>query len=233
VGGVRLVVFDLDGTLVDAFGDIAAAANYLLARHGRPPLPVEQVKRYVGEGVRVLVSRVLDTTNEADIDVACGVLVEYYRQWPCEKAFLYDGVADMLRTLRASGIKTAVASNKPHPLTDLTLRKMGVAELIDFIHGESEQFPRKPAPDLLRHIMAQAGVLPEQTVMVGDSFVDVQFAHAAGVRCLGVAYGQHTARDMAGFGAFAVAGSPDEIPFLLGLRPRHGSSPADAGSQLP
>lgn len=217
--GVCLVVFDLDGTLVDAFGDIAAAANYLLASRGRPPLTVDQVKRFVGEGVRVLVSRVLDTNDEGEIDAACKVLVEYYRRWPCEQARLYDGVPDMLRALRAAGISTAVASNKPHPLTDLTLNKLSVAGLVNYIHGESPHFPRKPAPDLLHHIMAQAHVAPDKTVMVGDSFVDVQFAHAAGVRCLGVAYGQHTSREMREFGADAIAETPAGILERLGVRP--------------
>ncbi|MCX7717552.1 MAG: HAD-IA family hydrolase [Candidatus Sumerlaeaceae bacterium] len=215
--GVRLVVFDLDGTLVDAFGDIAAAANFLLASRGRPPLTVEQVKRFVGEGVRVLVSRVLDTNDAAEIDEACGLLVEYYKRWPCEKAVLYPGVLEMLQHLRAAGVKTAVASNKPHPLTDLTLNKLGVSRLLDFIHGESPRFPRKPEPDLLRHIMAEAGAEPVETVMVGDSFVDVQFAHAAGVRCLGVAYGQHTLQEMQSFGADAVAETPAAIVERLGL----------------
>jgi phosphoglycolate phosphatase len=224
------VVFDLDGTLVDAFGDIAAAANFLLASRGRPPLTVEQVKRFVGEGVRVLVSRVLDTDDAAEIDAACGVLVEYYRRWPCEKACLYDGVPELLKDLRTAGVKTAVASNKPHPLTELTLNKLGVSHLLDFIHGESPRFPRKPEPDLLRHIMAEAGVEPEETVMVGDSFVDVQFAHAAGVRCLGVAYGQHTLREMLEFGADAVAETPAAILERLGL---NSSSPAPLAPPSP
>ena len=212
---ISLVVFDLDGTLVDAFEDIAKAANHVLAGYGRPPMSVDQVKKHVGKGARVLVAGVLGTDDQAEIDRAYEVLVHYYQHQSVSAARLYDGALETLGELRLKGYKLGVVSNKPDPLTRKTLEELGAMPLLDWCRGEMAGTRRKPFPDALETIMGEAGVGPAQTVVVGDSHVDVEFARAAGAHVVGVSYGQFTAEEMRGFGPDAVIGSLRDLPGLL------------------
>lgn len=193
---IQLAVFDLDGTLVDAFEDIALAVNHMLALDGLPPRSVEEVKRHVGRGVRMLLQGILGTNDPAVLEEKVRVLSEYYRQHPIRTACLYDGVVEGLEKLRAAGLRLAVASNKPHPLTDYLLRHLGVAQFFDWIEGQSDAFPRKPAPDVLHHFMKLAGAHPTTTVIVGDSPTDIEFARAAGAEIVCVTYGQCTREEL-------------------------------------
>jgi len=193
---IQLVVFDLDGTLVDAFEDIALAVNHMLALDGLPPRSVEEVKRHVGRGVRMLIQGILGTDDPAVLDEKVRVLTEYYRQHPIRTARLYNGVVTGLEKLRAAGLRLAVASNKPHALTCYLLEHLGVARFFDWIEGQSDAFPRKPAPDVLYHLMKLAGAQPATTLIVGDSPTDVEFARAAGTEVVCVTYGQCTREEL-------------------------------------
>ncbi|MBX7247367.1 MAG: HAD-IA family hydrolase, partial [Candidatus Sumerlaeaceae bacterium] len=174
--GIKLAVFDLDGTLVDAFGDITNAVNHLLAHEGLQPLTVEQVKPLVGEGAGMLVARALGTTDMSLAAAKMPILIEYYRRNPTQEAKPYDGALEMLRALRQRGIRTAMVTNKPQPLTDHIMKVLGLAPEMDWIIGESDRIPRKPAPEAMRYLMGEVGARPEEVVMVGDSHVDVEFA---------------------------------------------------------
>jgi phosphoglycolate phosphatase len=209
--GIKLAVFDLDGTLVDAFEDIAAAVNYMLARGGLPPRTVEEVKRHVGKGVRMLVKGILATDDEALVDEKVRVLTDYYTEHPIRTARLYKGVPEALRKLRQAGIKLAVASNKPHPLTYFILDALAVAPYLNWIIGASEKFPRKPAPDILFHLMKESLATPQQTIVVGDSSTDVEFARAAGVPVVCVSYGQCTREELESFAPDAIVDSMPEF----------------------
>ncbi len=186
----RLIVFDLDGTLVDAFADIAAAVNHMLALDGLPPRSVEEVKLHVGRGVRMLIAGVLATQDEAIIEEKVKVLTEYYRQYPVRESKLYPGIPELLEFLDKAGVRLAVASNKPDALTQYLLKHFGVAERFDWILGQSDAFPRKPHPAILQHLMNLAQAAPHETVVVGDGPTDVEFARAAGVPVVCVTYGQ-------------------------------------------
>lgn len=188
---IRLVVFDLDGTLVDAFEDIAAAANYIRQLNAMPLLSVDEVKRHVGHGARELVRRVLGIADEALIESNLQSLVNFYSTHPSGTTTLYPGVHVTLDSLRRRGIQTAVASNKPDPVTSQVLVNLGVRDKLDHAAGERPGTPRKPAPDMLHRVMSAAGVSPEQTLMVGDSDVDIAFARAAGAGVISVTYGQY------------------------------------------
>ena len=188
--GIRLVVFDLDGTLVDAFQDITDAVNHMLRETGKPEQTLAKVKQHVGRGARVLVGGVLDTTDDALIDEHLNVLMKYYHTNAVSKTRVYDGVIETIRELRFRRIKTAVASNKPDPLTRKVLEDLEIAPDLDIIHGQSNKYPCKPSPELLFHILDMAGVRASETIVVGDTSVDIDFARAAGCHSVVVTYGQ-------------------------------------------
>lgn len=212
---IKLAVFDLDGTLIDAFQDIADAANYILRSNGRPELSVEEVKQFVGKGARVLVQGILGTDDPAVIEPNYQKLVRYYESAEETRATFYPGILEAVDTLRASGVRTAVISNKPDSVTKKVMEVMGAREKFDYIHGESPRFPRKPAPDAMWHVMEEAGVKPEETIMVGDTAVDLEFARASGVRMIAVPWGQTTAEQFREIGVETVISRAEDLVELV------------------
>lgn len=193
---VKLVCFDLDGTLIDAFEDIAIAANFIRSINSLSPLTVSQVRQYVGHGARKLVSGVLATGDENVIEINHAALVEYYNSTTESNAKIYDGVIETLSQLQSMGIQTAVATNKPNCVTKKVLEELKLMPYLDFVRGEAAGLARKPSPDILHYLMANADAQPEETLMVGDSYVDIQCARAAKTGVVGVTYGQHTREEL-------------------------------------
>lgn len=191
----KLVVFDLDGTLIDAFADIAAAANHIRAEAELPPLPVDEVKRHVGHGARRLVAGVLGTADEDTIERAHASLVAFYAEHPHDKATWYAGALESVSVLKAAGTKLAVSTNKPHAVAVKVIEAMGAAASFDTVLGEG-RFAAKPDPASLLWLMAEHGATAGTTVMVGDSAVDVAYAKAAGVKVIGLGHGQCTAEEL-------------------------------------
>lgn len=195
-----LVVFDLDGTLIDSRADLAAAANRMLAHYGRPPLPADAITSMVGEGSRLLVERAcaaagLDT---APSDALERFLAAYAGALVVHTTF-YDGVGTTLARLRRH-CRLALLTNKPGTHTRATLALLGISDVFDPVVGGGDGWPHKPAPDALVAIVARAGATPARTLMVGDSWVDVATARAAGCRAALARYG------------FGAAGVPPEFP---------------------
>jgi phosphoglycolate phosphatase len=185
----RLVVFDLDGTLVDSARDLASAVNDMLARlaPGTPPLGEAEVRGFIGEGARLLVQRSLDRRRMAqDAEAALPVFLACYRARMLETTRPYPGVTDTLDALHGHGL--AVLTNKPGDLSRAIVDGLGLAARFARVYGSGD-VPRKPDPAGLRRLMAEAGVGPQDTVMVGDSAVDVITGRAAGARTVGVTYG--------------------------------------------
>ncbi len=189
-GPVRLVVFDLDGTLVDSLHDLATAINAALARvaPGTPPLPLEDVRAFVGEGARVLVERSLERARvRQPADDVLPVFLECYRSCLLDTTRLFPGVEEALDRLR--GRFLAVLTNKPGDLSRAILGGLGVADRFARVWGPADVPARKPDPAGLRHLAGELGVALAETIMVGDSPVDVRTGRAAGVRTVGVTYG--------------------------------------------
>jgi phosphoglycolate phosphatase len=185
----RLIVFDLDGTLVDSARDLAAAVNDMLDRlvPGTAPLHQDEVRGFIGEGARLLVSRSLAHRALAHpLDDALSVFLECYRARMLETTRPYPGVVEALDAL--DGHALAVLTNKPGDLTRAIVDGLGLAPRFARLYGSGD-VPRKPDPSGLRRLMAETGLAAADTVMVGDSAVDVLAARAAGVRVIGVTYG--------------------------------------------
>jgi len=188
----RLVVFDLDGTLVDSARDIAAAVNAALAQlqPGTPPVPLERVIGFVGEGAGVLVERVLRHQGSPLAPAAVlPVYLESYRERLLDTTRLYPGVEQALAELAAAGSALAVLTNKPGELSRTILDGLGVARRFARIWGAGDVAARKPDPAGLLALLAELGAAAGDSWLVGDSPTDVQAARAAGVRVAGVSWG--------------------------------------------
>jgi phosphoglycolate phosphatase len=188
----RLLVFDLDGTLVDSSRDIAAAANAALRRlaPGTPEIPLDAILSFVGEGARLLVERCLGHTGlDLPADEVLPVYLECYGERLLDSTRLYPGVADALDAL--AGTTLAVLTNKPGDMGRALLEGLGVVSRFARVWGAGDVPARKPDPAGLLRLMAELGATADETWMVGDSATDVGAARAAGVPVAGVTWGFH------------------------------------------
>ncbi len=185
-----LIVFDLDGTLIDSLADLRSAVNATLAELApeAAPLSDAEVRQFVGDGARTLVSKSLAARGvSATLDDTLAIFLSAYRRGMLDETRLYDGVLEMLDALRP-GYTLAVLSNKPGEMCRAILEGLSVADRFACIWG-GDDAPKKPDPAGLLKLVADLGVTKATTVMVGDSATDVKTAKAARVRGIGVSYG--------------------------------------------
>jgi phosphoglycolate phosphatase len=185
----QLVVFDLDGTLIDSRLDLAESANEMLAGYGAAPLSVDTVTNLIGEGAKVLVMRALTAAglDSGEPDALARFLAIYDRRL-INHTRPYQGVAEMLRAA-AGHAALGVLTNKPERPTRRLLDAFDLSPLFSWVIGGDSSFARKPDPEGLRHLMTAAAATPGSTLMVGDSMIDVQTARAAGARACVALYG--------------------------------------------
>ena len=185
----RLVVFDLDGTLVDSRRDIADAANRLVAEYGGASLPEERVVRMVGEGVAVLVERATSAAGIRPVpEGAVDRFIEIYSQGLLVHTRAYPGILEVVRDLSRS-TRLAVLTNKPRASSVAILDGLGLRPFFWRILGGDNPWGRKPSPEAIRQLMAEAGAAPDATMLVGDSGIDLQTSRNAGTRVCLARYG--------------------------------------------
>lgn len=185
-----LLVFDLDGTLIDSRLDLANSVNATREHHGLPPLSNETVYTYVGNGVPVLIKRALgEGASDEDLVVAQQFFLDYYRQHMLDFTTLYPGTAEALARLSAAGLQLAVLTNKPVRFSRAIVEGLGVAPYFPRVYGGNSFEQKKPHPMGIETLMTECRVDRANTVMIGDSSVDVQTARNAAVRAWGVSYG--------------------------------------------
>ena len=186
-----LVVFDLDGTLVDSRRDLADSVNALLAEYGAPPLAEQVVGTMVGDGAKQLVERALAASGLAvPIDAALARFLELYDERLVVHTRPYDGVPRMLEALKARGIARAVFTNKPQPAAERVLDALGLTQWFDAgVLGAEAAHPRKPDPAGLLALAALAGAAIGRTLLVGDASQDVETARRGGAPMCVARYG--------------------------------------------
>lgn len=186
---IEAVVFDLDGTLLDTLEDLKDAVNAALVHYHLPQRTLEEVREFVGNGIRKLMIRaVADGENHPEFEQIFAFFQEYYRQHCNDKTRPYDGIPELMRELQARGIKMAIVSNKFEAGVK-ALNDRFFAEYISLAIGEGEAGKRKPDPEALNLALQQLGVEKEHAMYVGDSEVDILTARNAGVRCVSVTWG--------------------------------------------
>ena len=188
---MNLVVFDLDGTLIDSKLDLAQAVNATRADMGMTPLQNETVYSYVGNGAPVLIRKVLGAAaSDADVERGLAFFLDYYREHKLDYTTLYPGTRQALDRLRAAGVTLAVLTNKPVNISNAIVDGLNLHD--HFLHvygGKSFGERKKPDPIGILSLMEETGAAPGLTLMVGDSSVDIQTARNAGVLACGVTYG--------------------------------------------
>jgi phosphoglycolate phosphatase len=185
-----LLIFDLDGTLIDSKLDLAHAVNATRSHMGLPPLEHERVYSYVGNGAPVLIRRALGPeATETQVQEALEFFLEYYREHYLDYTVLYPGVRESLDRFREAGKRMAVLTNKPVRISKAILDGLGVGSHFFQVYGGNSFDFKKPHPIGVETLMREAGVGADRTIMVGDSSVDVQTAINAGIQCCGVTYG--------------------------------------------
>jgi phosphoglycolate phosphatase len=198
----KLIMFDLDGTLVDSAPDLAVALNQALAQMGRPAVELESVRQWVGNGSRMLVRRGLARQlepapdDEAATDQALALFMSAYAG-EHELTTVYPGVQDTLKWLDKRKVKMAMITNKPERFVAPLLDELGLGRYFKWIIGGDTLAQQKPDPAALFFVMKMAGVKPRQALFVGDSRSDVQAAKAAGVPCVALSYGYNHGRPIA------------------------------------
>jgi phosphoglycolate phosphatase len=211
-----LLVFDLDGTLVDSVPDLRAALNEMLRERGRPPLTLPQVKRMVGDGAPAMVARALAATGSGGTDAggALARFLEIYEANPVRLTRLYPGVRRILIELRQRGYGTAICTNKPQRATIAVIDGLGLSDLFDGVAGGDRYAVRKPDPAHLLGLIDEVGARREASVMIGDNENDTAAARAAGVPIVLMRYG-YARVDPASLAADALLDHFGELPEAL------------------
>ena len=209
------VIFDLDGTLLNTLGDLRAATNHALEVRGLPPHSMEEIRQFIGNGIRLLICRAMpEGTPEAEIDAALDDFKAYYAAHIHDRTVPYDGIPQLLTALRKRGIKVAVLSNKIDSASQQLIEYFFPGKT-DVVFGEHVGVPRKPDPTSCRMVMQQLGVQPEQVLYVGDSGTDMQTAKNAGLYAVGVTWGFRSKEVLLEYGAYVLVHRPEQILQIL------------------
>lgn len=215
MSAIKTVIFDLDGTLLNTLEDLADSTNHALACFGFPPRTLDEVRRFVGNGVRKLMERALpDGTDSGRFEAVFDCFKRYYVDHCMVKTGLYPGIAELLEALKAGGYRTAIVSNKLQGGVDELYRRY-FADTVQVAVGERPDVPCKPAPDMVETALRELGTTKAGAVYVGDSDVDVATAAAAGLPCISVLWGFRDRDFLLCHGATCLAETPADIWRLL------------------
>jgi len=212
----QVVIFDLDGTLLDTIVDIADASNRVYEARGLAPFSITEMKTLVGDGAEELIRKVFAWRGRpapGDVEVA-DILREYRREYEScwrSNSRPYADVPELLDELARRGVRTAVLSNKSHPFTTLMAEELLSAHRFDIVRGATPGVPLKPDPASALAISTELGVEPAACVFLGDTSVDMKTATAAGMFAVGALWGFRTADELLASGAAALVSSPREL----------------------
>lgn len=211
------IIFDLDGTILNTLEDLAAATNWVCARHGWPAHEVEEYQYFVGNGASKLLSRVVPDGVELTDELHRQLLEEFTQRYNAhkeDKTTVYAGMPQALRRLKEAGLTLAVLSNKPHGAAYPVVERY-YPGIFDAVQGAVDGLPVKPDPTLLRRLMGELGATTGDTLFVGDSNVDIRTAKNGGLTGCGVLWGFRTRAELEAEGADFIVDTPAELAELI------------------
>jgi len=224
----KLLIFDLDGTLIDSREDLANSINAMLIHFGKKELPHEVIASYIGDGAPMLVRRSLgDPDDESFVQDAVLYFMSWYREHKLDNTYVYDGVKEALAAIQKSrdgvstqetpALKMAVLSNKPVGPSRAIVEALGLGPYFFQVYGGNSFHTKKPDPTGVQALLEEAGAAAEETVIIGDSDIDVLTARNAGIYSVGVTYGlaPHTLQDAP---PDVLIDKPHELALVLGSR---------------
>ncbi len=204
-------IFDLDGTILDTLLDLANAVNFAMRSKGFPERTVDEVRSFIGNGIKVLIKRAVPRgTSEDDYAETLEIFTKNYLEHIADYTKPYDGIMDVINELKEKGCKTAVVSNKAHFAAQAVVKDF-FGDIFDAVVGKMDEFPSKPEPDSLLYIIKTLGAEKEKCIYIGDSDVDVLTAHNAGLECIGVTWGNRDEDVLLQSGAEYIAHKPEDI----------------------
>lgn len=205
------IIFDLDGTLLNTLDDLAASVNYAMRENGFPERSVDEVRRFIGNGVRVLIRRAVpDGISEEDYMAAYRSFEGHYAKHNRDRTAPYSGVTMLLRELKKRGYKIAIVSNKiDFAVKDL--QKEFFDGIIDVAVGDTPDTQNKPAPDMVFRAVQEMDADIRHCVYVGDTDVDLETAKNSGMDCISVSWGFRSREELEGYGAKMIADTAEDI----------------------
>ncbi len=207
----KTYIFDLDGTLLDTLNDLHASCNYALRTHGMPERSLEEVRQFVGNGVKKLMERAIpDGLENPLFEETLQTFRQHYLLHNLDTTLPYPGIMEMLQQLKAQGKRIAVVSNKFYAATQ-DLCKHFFGDTIQVAIGEREDIKKKPAPDTVLEALRQLQVTRQDAVYVGDSEVDIETARNSGIPCISVLWGFRSKSFLLSHGATTFIETPNEL----------------------
>lgn len=194
---IDLIIFDLDGTLIDSLPDLADATNHMLATFDRPRIDQDSVRSLVGQGARRLVERALAGVSEEEVEQGLALFLDYNHRHIADRTVLYPGVTETLDLLRGRGMRMAIISNKNVALCREVLSVLRAEHYFEEILGADSLPFRKPSPEPVLRLLADFGVPPGRAAMVGDSINDIAAGKGAGVTTVGCTWGYGDLEELA------------------------------------
>lgn len=211
----KLAVFDLDGTILDTLEDLTDSVNYSLKKNSLPEKSLDEIRSFVGNGIRLLIQRAVPADiSQTAVDAVFDDFKEHYAIHSVDKTLPYDGILPLLEELKKAGMKIAVVSNKADfAVQGLVKRYFG--NLFDFAVGERSGIEKKPAPDSVFEAMSVLECKKDDTVYIGDSEVDVMTAENADIDCICVDWGFRSTSQLITAGAKIIVSEPKKIADLI------------------
>jgi phosphoglycolate phosphatase len=210
---LKLIIFDLDGTLAETREDIASAVNYTRLRYKLDPLSLQTVSGYVGNGIKKLIERSFPGFNSEEQLKALDIFKEYYAIHLTDKTFLYPGVAEFLQN--NPDLDFAVLSNKSDEYTKEIVKQLKIESHFKIVLGANSTLPKKPEPDSIIYILKELNYSPHQAMIVGDTKFDILAGIAAGIETCAVTYGFRTREELSEQNPDYIIDSIDELSGII------------------
>ncbi|MCC8130682.1 MAG: HAD-IA family hydrolase [Oscillospiraceae bacterium] len=211
---IKSLIFDLDGTLVDTADDLGDSVSAALMELGLPTHTIKEYISFVGNGTLMLVKRSLPEElreDEALLNKAHDLFCDHYSKHYLDKSRVYDGIPEVVKALKASGLKLYVLTNKPYQFASEIISQCFPEGTFELVGGSGQGFPRKPDPSYENHLIELSGSDKSETLHIGDSATDIETAHNAGIKCIACTWGFRSRESLIAAGGDFIVDRPEEI----------------------